>query len=120
MAPECPQARSDRPAALAAPEAVFAIPNFLRTLEWPVWGSGRRRNERARWAAPVQAESRHARGTRAGVVRRATNAPSNRRPTMEMSFRNLERIVRGFANHRRIQLMEMLASKPDLDLAALA
>jgi predicted transcriptional regulator len=39
---------------------------------------------------------------------------------MEKSFRHLERIVRGFANHRRIQVLEMLASKSDLDLAALA
>ena len=39
---------------------------------------------------------------------------------MEMSFRNLERIVRGFANHRRIQVLELLAARPELDLAALA
>ena len=39
---------------------------------------------------------------------------------MEISFRHLERIVRGFANHRRIQVLGLLAERPDLDLAALA
>jgi DNA-binding transcriptional ArsR family regulator len=39
---------------------------------------------------------------------------------MDMSFRSLERIVRGFANHRRIQVMELLSQRPELDLAALA
>ena len=39
---------------------------------------------------------------------------------MEISFRHLERIVRGFANHRRIQVLELLAGRPELDLAALA
>jgi DNA-binding IclR family transcriptional regulator len=39
---------------------------------------------------------------------------------MDMSFRHLERIVRGFANHRRIQVLKLLAARPELDLAAVA
>ena len=39
---------------------------------------------------------------------------------MEKSFRHLERVVRGFANHRRIQVLELLDARPDLDLAAIA
>ncbi|MBM4042538.1 MAG: winged helix-turn-helix transcriptional regulator [Planctomycetes bacterium] len=30
--------------------------------------------------------------------------------------RRLERIVKGFANHRRIQMMELLAQRPELTL----
>jgi DNA-binding IclR family transcriptional regulator len=39
---------------------------------------------------------------------------------MDMSFRKLERIVRGFSNHRRIQVLTLLAAQPELDLAAIA
>ena len=34
-----------------------------------------------------------------------------------MNTRKLERIVRGFSNHRRIQIMELLAKEPDLSVA---
>jgi DNA-binding IclR family transcriptional regulator len=39
---------------------------------------------------------------------------------MEKSFKHLERIVRGFSNHRRIQLMDLLDSRPELDLTAIS
>ena len=39
---------------------------------------------------------------------------------MSRSFRELERIVRGFSNHRRIQMLEVLAATPDIDLLQLA
>jgi predicted transcriptional regulator len=39
---------------------------------------------------------------------------------MDKSFRHLERVVRGFANHRRIQMLEFLDAKPEQDLAAVA
>ena len=32
------------------------------------------------------------------------------------SFRQLERIVRGFSNHRRIQLLDLLSRQPDLSV----
>ena len=32
------------------------------------------------------------------------------------TYRQMERIVKGFANHRRIQMMELLKSKPELSL----
>lgn len=32
------------------------------------------------------------------------------------SYRELERQVRGFANHRRIQIMELLAKRPELSV----
>ena len=34
----------------------------------------------------------------------------------EKSYRTLERLVRGFANHRRIQIMEILAKTPELSV----
>ena len=34
---------------------------------------------------------------------------------MEKSYRHLERVVRGFANHRRIQVLELLAGRPELE-----
>jgi DNA-binding transcriptional ArsR family regulator len=37
-----------------------------------------------------------------------------------MSTRKLERIVRGFSNHRRIQIMELLSRAPDLSVAEVA
>ena len=33
-----------------------------------------------------------------------------------LKTRRLERIVKGFANHRRIQIMELLESNPELSL----
>jgi predicted transcriptional regulator len=39
---------------------------------------------------------------------------------MSKGFRQLERIVRGFSNHRRIQMLETLDARPDLELMALA
>jgi predicted transcriptional regulator len=39
---------------------------------------------------------------------------------MEKSHRHLERIVKGFSNHRRIQVLELLESKPELDLLGIA
>ena len=36
------------------------------------------------------------------------------------SYRVLERIVRGFSNHRRIQIMALLSSNPELSVAELA
>lgn len=35
---------------------------------------------------------------------------------MEKSYYQLERIVKGFANHRRIEIVELLKSKPELSL----
>lgn len=32
------------------------------------------------------------------------------------SYRELERQVRGFANHRRIQIMELLAKRPEMSV----
>lgn len=37
-----------------------------------------------------------------------------------MNYRNLERIVRGFSNHRRIQIVELLARKPELSVDEIA
>lgn len=34
--------------------------------------------------------------------------------------RELERIVKGFANHRRIEVMRLLAQEPELSLAQIA
>ena len=39
---------------------------------------------------------------------------------MKKNYRQLERIVRGFSNHRRIQMMETLQARPDLELGGLA
>ena len=36
-----------------------------------------------------------------------------------LSFRQLERVVRGFSNHRRIQMLAMLTATPDLDVITL-
>ncbi|MEK7208352.1 MAG: winged helix-turn-helix domain-containing protein [Patescibacteria group bacterium] len=38
----------------------------------------------------------------------------------EKSYRTLERLVRGFSNHRRIQIMEVLHKTPELSVAELA
>lgn len=36
------------------------------------------------------------------------------------SYRELERMVRGFANHRRIQILEILKKKPELSVDEIA
>jgi Mn-dependent DtxR family transcriptional regulator len=36
------------------------------------------------------------------------------------SYRHLERIVKGFANHRRIQILELLKKEPELSVAEIA
>ncbi len=36
------------------------------------------------------------------------------------SYRELERMVRGFANHRRIQIMEMLKKQPEMSVDEIA
>ena len=36
------------------------------------------------------------------------------------SFRDLERLVRGFSNHRRIQMLSMLKKKPEQSVEELA
>jgi DNA-binding transcriptional ArsR family regulator len=37
-----------------------------------------------------------------------------------METRKLERVVKGFANHRRIQILELLAREPELSLAEIS
>jgi predicted ArsR family transcriptional regulator len=39
---------------------------------------------------------------------------------MKKTSRELERIVRGFSNHRRIQILERLDSHPELSVAEVA
>ncbi len=39
---------------------------------------------------------------------------------MKKAYRPLERIVRSFSNHRRIQVLELLDARPELDLTAIA
>ncbi|MCK5286040.1 MAG: winged helix-turn-helix transcriptional regulator [Candidatus Pacebacteria bacterium] len=36
------------------------------------------------------------------------------------TYRQLERLVKGFANHRRIQVMELLKKKPELSVIEIA
>lgn len=36
-----------------------------------------------------------------------------------MTFRQLERVVRGFFNHRRIQMLTVLAATPELNVVTL-
>ena len=36
------------------------------------------------------------------------------------SFRYLERIVKGFANHRRIEILQLLSREPELSIAEIA
>ncbi len=38
----------------------------------------------------------------------------------EKSFRQLERLTRGFANHRRIEILDLLAKEPELSVAQVA
>jgi DNA-binding MarR family transcriptional regulator len=37
-----------------------------------------------------------------------------------MDTRKLERVVKGYANHRRIQILELLAREPGLSLAGIS
>ena len=39
---------------------------------------------------------------------------------MGRSYRQTERIVRGFSNHRRIQILHVLDAKPELDVMEIA
>jgi len=39
---------------------------------------------------------------------------------MHVSFHELERIVRGFSNHRRIQILDLLERKPELSIVDIA
>ncbi|TSC53353.1 MAG: Uncharacterized protein LiPW39_316 [Parcubacteria group bacterium LiPW_39] len=36
--------------------------------------------------------------------------------TKNLSFRHLERIVKGFSNHRRIEILELLDKQPELSV----
>ena len=37
-----------------------------------------------------------------------------------LNFRKVERVVRGFSSHRRIQIMELLKHKPELSVVEIA
>jgi predicted transcriptional regulator len=39
---------------------------------------------------------------------------------MQKTFRQLERIVRGVSNHRRIQILELLDGNPELDVIGIS
>jgi predicted transcriptional regulator len=39
---------------------------------------------------------------------------------MATNYRELERIVRGYSNHRRIQILDILTATPEMDVLALA
>ena len=39
---------------------------------------------------------------------------------MNKSYYQLERVVKGFANHRRIEILEILRNKPELSLVNLS
>ena len=39
---------------------------------------------------------------------------------MALRYRKLERITRGFSNHRRIQILELLKKTPELSVAEIA
>ncbi|KKW10322.1 MAG: MarR family transcriptional regulator [Parcubacteria group bacterium GW2011_GWA2_49_9] len=43
-----------------------------------------------------------------------------KKETEEKTYRELERMVRGFANHRRIQIMEILKKKPEMSVDEIA
>ncbi len=43
-------------------------------------------------------------------------AGTNKGTGKNRSYRQLERIVKGFANHRRIQIMELLKGQPELSV----
>ena len=38
----------------------------------------------------------------------------------KLSYKSLERLVRGFSNHRRIEMLELLKEKPELSVAEIA
>ena len=38
------------------------------------------------------------------------------KPAKKKNYRRLERIVKGFANHRRIQILELLQKEPELSV----
>ena len=37
-----------------------------------------------------------------------------------MNFRRLERVVKGFSNHRRIEILNLINKKPELSLSEIA
>ena len=37
-----------------------------------------------------------------------------------MNFKNLEKIVKGFSNHRRIEILNLVSNKPELSLSEIA
>lgn len=37
-----------------------------------------------------------------------------------MNYRKIERVVKGFANHRRIQILDLLKEKPELSVEDIA
>lgn len=39
---------------------------------------------------------------------------------MVVNYRKIERVVKGFANHRRIQILDLLHKKPELTVADIA
>ncbi len=39
---------------------------------------------------------------------------------MALKYRELERVVRGYANHRRLQILELLEAQPELSVAEVA
>lgn len=39
---------------------------------------------------------------------------------VKQSYRALERVVRGFSNHRRIQILDLLDKKPELSVAEIS
>ena len=44
----------------------------------------------------------------------------NEKEKVQKSYRELERLVRGFANHRRIQMLEMLKKQPEMSVDEIA
>lgn len=43
-----------------------------------------------------------------------------RKETKEKNYRTLERLVRGFSNHRRIQMLELLKQTPEMSVDEIA
>lgn len=39
---------------------------------------------------------------------------------MTINYRKIERVVKGFANHRRIQILDLLSEEPELSVADIA
>ncbi len=47
--------------------------------------------------------------------------PKNKRKNYSSkTYRQLERIVKGFANHRRIEILELLKNQPELSVAEIS